>query len=476
MSTAGTEDMREVLRGLDLFQELDDPCLDRLVAAGQEWTLGVGEDLVHEGDEVTDFRVILDGAIEWSREIGGHRVVVGHRRGRTYAGAMNLLTEEPSLATGTAVEPTRIFRIPGEEFRRLLREEDSVLRAALRVIAPVQQAAGRAIEQREKLVALGTLSAGLAHELNNPAAAARRSAEELARALAVMQETLHAFVSSGVERREAARLVELQREAVAAAAEAVHADVGALEMAEREDELADLLDELGQEGWRLAPPLAEAGVGADWLQQVAAAAGPATGAALEWVAASLGAATLAAELGEATERISTIVSAMRDYTQLDRASVREIDLNEGIVSTLVILGHRIRDSGTRVVKRLDPDLPAVTASGAQLNQVWTNLITNALDALGGGGTITITTRPRGEDHVEVVVADDGPGIPDEVRGRIFEPFFTTKDVGEGTGLGLDVSARVVRAHRGDISVESAPGDTRFSVRLPVAGPGAGAGP
>ena len=462
----GDAGMRDVLRQLDLFEELSDGCLDRLVEAGSHHWMDVGDVLVREGGDVTDFKVMLDGRIEWSRQVDGQRVVMGGRTGLTYAGAITLLTDEPALATGTAVEPTHVFRIPGDEFRRLLQEEPTVLRSTLRVIAPVQQAAGRAMEQREKLVALGTLSAGLAHELNNPAAAARRSAQELGRALEVMQETIAHFVSSGVERTEAGVLVGLQREALARAA-AGGPGVGAIELSELEDTLVDAIDELGFEGFRLAPPLAEAGLDEAWLERVRAAAGDATGAALEWVAASLGARALADELTDATERISGIVSAVRDYTQMDRAGVREIDVRDGLESTLTILAHKLKRGTLRVERDYADDVPPIMASASQLNQVWTNLIDNAIDAIDGDGTISVSTRRLG-DRIEVCVADDGPGVPPEIQARVFEPFFTTKDVGEGTGLGLDVSLRIVRTHGGELVLDSVPGRTRFAVRIPIA--------
>ena len=456
--------MIEHLRAIDLFDELDDACVARLAEAAHEEEVPAGTWLVHEGDPAESFRVLTEGVVEWVKMVGDEQVVLVTRPAPTYFGAMNLLTEEPSPAGGRAVADSRVIVVPGDAFRRLLRDEPSVLRGALGLIAPTFRGAEAALREREKLVALGTLSAGLAHELNNPAAAARRSAADLGRALEVLERTLREFVSSGVERDAAERLVALQQQAVAGAAARGPAD--ALADADREDALMDLLDGRGLEGWRLAPPLAEAGVDADWVARVAADAGPALGAALEWVAASLTARSLVDDLHESTGRISSIVAAVKDYTHMDQAGTATIDVHDGIESTLTMFTHELRRGDVRVERDYDRGLPAITAHPSQLNQVWTNLIDNAIDAVDGDGVIVIRTRRVGDD-VAVAVEDDGPGIPPEVQSRLFEPFFTTKDVGSGTGLGLDIVRRIVENHRGRVHVESVPGRTRFEVRLPA---------
>ena len=288
----------------------------------------------------------------------------------------------------------RLLTWDAETFRSFLRKAPTAMKTTVRLIAPIARASESIALQQEKLAALGTLSAGLAHELNNPAAAARRTAGELEAALATLQDTIHHFVSSGVEREDAARLVVLQRRAVSAAAAAGGQD-GGVAAADREDLLAGLLDDMGQEGWRLAEPLARAGLDKAWLDEVAAAAGPATGAALEWVAASITAHSLVGELHESTARISELVGAIKDYTHMDRAAVEDVDVHDGIESTLTILGHRLKQGHITVERHYDRSLPFVTVHGSDLNQVWTNLIANALDALDGEGTITITTRPTG---------------------------------------------------------------------------------
>jgi signal transduction histidine kinase len=271
-------------------------------------------------------------------------------------------------------------------------------------------------------------------------------------------------VECGVERSAAERLVALQQEAVAASAARGPAD--ALGDADREDALVDLLDDRGLEGWRLAPPIADAGLGPDWVARVGDEAGSALGPALEWVAASLTARGLVDELHESTRRISAIVGAVRDYTHMDRASVQTVDVHDGLESTLTMLAHPLKRGDVRVERDYDRDLPPVTVHASQMNQVWTNLIDNAIDAVDGSGVITIRTSRLGDELV-VEVADDGPGIPPELAGRVFDPFFTTKDVGAGTGLGLDIVRRIVGNHRGSVQVHSQPGETRFTVRLPL---------
>jgi len=310
------------------------------------------------------------------------------------------------------------------------------------------------------------MAAGLAHELNNPAAAARRAAAQMAEALDVVSSTLGRFVESGIERAEAAQLVELHQQALDAAAGRTALD--ALDAADAEDELVAQLEELGvPEPWWLAEPLAAAGIDEDWVARVHALAGPATDAALAWLAATLTAKGLAAELEESTRRMSDLVGAVKSYAYVDRGALVEVDLHEGLETTLVVLGHKLKHTSIDVVRDYDRTLPKLTIRGSELNQVWTNLLDNAIDALGEGGTITIATHRDGDAAV-VEIGDDGPGIPPEVRERIFDSFFTTKDVGSGTGLGLATARRVVvDGHDGALTVDSQPGRTTFQVRLPI---------
>jgi signal transduction histidine kinase len=462
---SGPGGVLEVLRGVDLFEELSEDCLRRIAATAREERLAAGDWVVREGGRVEWFGVLTDGMVDWVKMVDGRELVMASRSAPTYFGAMNLLTEEPSPAGGRAVVECEVVVVPGDEFRRLLRDEPSVLRRSLRVIAPVHQGAEAVLREREKLAALGTLSAGLAHELNNPAAAAQRSAADLARALEVLEGTIGRFVASGVEREEAERLVVLQREALAGAVAAAAGD--SMDAADREDALVDLLDARGLAGWRLAPPLAEAGIDAAWVARVEEAAGAALEPALEWVVASLTARGLVRDLHDSAERISAIVAAVKDYTHMDRAETQSMDLRDGLESTLTMLTHKLKRGEVTVVRDYDPDLPRIVAHPSQLNQVWTNLIDNAIDAVDGRGTIRLRTCRAGDEAV-VEVIDDGAGVPADLQSRIFEPFFTTKEVGAGTGLGLDIVRRIVENHHGQVRLTSEPGETTFQVRLPIA--------
>ena len=438
--------------------------MDGFLAKGQEMRLEVGDKLFKEGILLGHFSIILEGAVEWSRRVNGVDIVVGRREAPTYAGAGNALTGDPPVATGVVIEPMRLLRWSAEDFREFIQQAPSAMETTVRLIGPVAQMAESTVRQQEKLAALGTLSAGLAHEMNNPAAAARRTASELGEALDTLLRTVHSFVSSGVEREDAAVLVELQKQAMKQAKAGAEED--AIAAADREDALAVKIDEMGYEGWRLAEPLARARLDNEWLERLAAHSGTATGDALEWVAASLTAHTLVEELHESTERISHLVGAVKDYTYMDRMQIEDLDIHEGIDNTLTILGYRLKHCQVKVVRNYDESLPRITARGSELNQVWTNLLSNALDALDGQGTITITTRMSGP-RIAVDIEDDGPGIPAEIQSKIFDPFFTTKPVGKGTGLGLDIARRIVVGHRGNISVKSQPGETRFTVMLPT---------
>jgi signal transduction histidine kinase len=270
---------------------------------------------------------------------------------------------------------------------------------------------------------------------------------------------------------EAQKLVEIQREALQQAASRTPLDT--LDASDAEDELLEALEEMDDvpEPWRIAEPLSAAGLDAGWVASVRELAGPATGAALAWVAASLTARGLAGELSDSAARMSDLVKAVKTYAYMDRGEVVKADIHEGIDTTLVVLRHKIKHTQIAVERDYDRELPKLSVRGSELNQVWTNLLDNAIDVLcenGGSGTITVRTRRDG-DQVVVEVADDGPGMPDDVRERIFDPFFTTKPVGSGTGLGLDTARRIVEErHRGTLEVESEPGKgTTFRVRLPV---------
>ena len=325
----------------------------------------------------------------------------------------------------------------------------------------------QAIGQRERLLALGSLSAGLTHELNNPAAAAVRATSTLRERVAGMRHKLGMIAGGKWDRTTLETLIKLQEEAAERVPKA--AALSPLEASDREDAIADWLEDHGcTEGWELAPTFVAAGLDVAWLDHVAATVDEGTlEPALRWLNYTVETELLMNEIEDSTTRISTLVGAAKQYSQLDRAPYQVVDVHELLDSTLLMLSGKI-PAGITVVKEYDRTLPQIPAYAAELNQVWTNLIDNAVSAMGRSGTLTVRTGKDRDGEVFVEFGDTGPGVPQEIRNRIFEPFFTTKPVGEGTGLGLDISWRiVVKKHHGDLSLESSPGDTRFRVRLPV---------
>ena len=466
---AGTAALtREDLRRVDLLEDLDDEQLDRWIAVAAPRSVPAGTVLAEQGAPAGEFFLLLEGTILAQFVDGGRVEPVARNEAPTWMGAISVLTEDVVPVRMVTEGECRIATVAADAFVDLALTQRSVHRRIMRQVGPV---VGRltAVEQnRERLASLGTMAAGLAHELNNPAAAATRAASDMAEALDVIASTIERFVSSGVERQEAEQLVALQQQAVAVACR--RGPLGALDAADAEDELLETLEELGVEApWDLAEALSRAGVDAAWLARVQELAGPATGAALRWIAATVGARELAEEVRESTERISHLVKAVKAYAYMDRGGLVEVDLHEGLETTLTVLAHKLKHTTIEVVRRYDRSLPRLSVYGSELNQVWTNLIDNAIDALDGSGTITVSTRRDGPCAV-VDVGDDGPGIDVETAARIFEPFFTTKAVGAGTGLGLDTARRIVEdRHGGSLWVDSQPGSTVFHVRLPLDG-------
>jgi signal transduction histidine kinase len=452
--------MIEELRRIDLFDGLSDEELAAWAAVTEPRDVPEGELLLEQGVESPGPLLLFEGTA--STRQGPDPLTPNH--GPTWIGAIAAITESALPVDVRADTPCRVAIVPRERFIELALAQPLVHRRVMRVIGPVMRGVQAREANRERLTSLGTMAAGLAHELNNPAAAARRAASDLVEAVQVFNHALRAFVESGVEREDAARLIALQDEALERSA----APLEALDAADAEDAMLDALEARGiPEAWRFAEPLAVAGLDDEWVGRVQAVAGTATKKALAWVAASLTARGLAEELVESTDRMSKLVKAIKTYAYEGRGEVVRADVHEGLESTLIMLGHKLKHTRIKVERDYDKTLPQLEVRGSELNQVWTNLLDNAIGALGEQGTITVRTLAD-NGCVRVDIADDGPGIPQEIRSRVFDPFFTTKPPGAGTGMGLDTARRIVEhRHRGSLSFETGDGGTVFHVWLPL---------
>ncbi len=456
------------LRPIDLFSELSDEELQMWCDAAQLKDIPAGTVYARQDETKTGLILILEGTIEALVQDGTGDEPIGDHVGPTWMGAIPTLVGGPSAVRMVSRDDVRAAVIAPDAFIDLVRAHRPVFLRVMAKVRPVTRRITQRESNRERLTALGTMSAGLAHELNNPASAAKRAASDLADSLDVLTGTVGLLVESGIEREQAAELVALQREAAAKCAN--HAPLSALDAADAEDALSDALTAAGvDEPWRISDTLVSGGIDPAFVDRVAEAAGPATDATLRWIAASLGARQLSAELRESTDRMGELVKAIKTYAYMDRGELVQVDVREGLDSTLVLLKHKLKHTEIEVQRNYDPALGKLTVHGAELNQVWTNLLDNAIDALGGSGRITITTRADG-DCAEIDIADNGPGIPADIRDRVFDPFFTTKEVGSGTGLGLDTARRIlVQRHHGSLTLESRPGQTVFRARLPLNG-------
>ena len=450
------------IRATPLFSGLDDACLD-FIERGEIINVPGGTILVSEKEPYPFFFVVLEGEVRLVRSYARQTVLMGLIKPGHFTGEVTLLLDIPWMATARVGKPTKLFRLDQEDFWRMLATCRTVARELFHSAANKMRNLEGYSQQREKLASLGTMAAGLAHELNNPAAAARRAAAHL-QETSDQSQILLCRLTRQLASDHLQLLVTASQDALERSAQATALDH--LERSDRADAIATRLENHGvPAAWELAPTFANAGLDTSWLEEIAGKLPPDTQAdALCWLESRLNLKSLVGQVEQSTGRIVELVQAVKSYSYMDQSPMQEVDIHEGIESTLTMLGHKLKN--VTLVRAYDRSVPRIMAYGSELNQVWTNLIDNAIHAVNGTGKICVGTC-REDDQLVVEIVDNGPGIPPEVQSHLFEPFFTTKPVGAGTGLGLIISHRIVAdRHGGEIEFESHPGETRFKVRLP----------
>ncbi|MGO4256021.1 sensor histidine kinase [Marmoricola sp. RAF53] len=454
------------VRAIPLFDGLTDEQVGQLLELGEPVEIVPGAELFHEGEHADFWWVLVDGKVELVRHVGNEDVVVGamDQPGRWAGGFQAWDAQGVYLATGRGALPGRLLRLPAEALRDRFTAWFPFGVHLVQGLYGTARSIEATARQRDALVTLGTLAAGLAHEINNPAAAATRAVGEITGVYDQVLTALRGMAEEGLTAAEFHALDELRRYL-----DGARAPGDPLALAEAEDAVGTWLEDHDVPGaWDLGAELAAGGADVAWCERVAAAVREeALAPAISWVSATTAMSALLAEVKEATRRVSELVASVRSYSQTGRASRQLVDVTEGIESSLVMLGHKLRD-GVEITRAYADPLPRVDAYPGELNQLWTNLIDNAVDAMDGEGSLRICTR-HVDGAVVVEFTDTGPGMPPEVAARAFEAFFTTKDVGKGTGLGLDIARRiVVERHHGTIDIDSSPQGTTMRVTLPVA--------
>ena len=453
----------ENMRQMPIFSSFTDDQLGDLKLRGNEIVLQTGDVLFREGDAAQGLFVILEGEVEIVKRVGGQAVVLANVPAGSFVGEISLLTGLPHTAMARATLPSRCLQYGVGLFEEI--KKSPIAQLVLMTMVERLRDTESQVQQQEKLTALGKMAAGLAHELNNPAAANLRAATELPETLAALQAQTLKLYDAQLNGEQLAYLTELQSQLIDRAASGK--TLAPLAQSDLEDRIMNWCEDAGiEESWQIAPMLASAGIDDQELarirQQVGAQLLPDT---LNWLESALTIAGLSHTLRQSASRVSELIKAVKAYTYMDQSPQQEIDVHDGLESTLIVLGQKLGD--IHITRLYNRDLPRITAYGSELNQAWTILLDNAADALAGRGNICVRTELE-NDYLVVEIADDGPGIPTELQVRLFEPFFTTKPVGQGTGLGLSIARRiVVDRHHGMIHATSQPGDTRFQVFLPL---------
>ncbi|WP_246609184.1 ATP-binding protein [Nonomuraea rhizosphaerae] len=476
---AGTQPGMQIdideLRKLFLFERLNDGQLTKLAMSGQVRSFATDEMIVRQGEPADCFAVLLDGEMQMIQETVTAGTVAMPRTSQpgVYGGATSAYLGDRApdyyVHSLKATAPTRMFMLPARKFAHIVTEWFPMAMHLLDGVMSGGRMQREIIDRRQRLTALGTITAGLTHELNNPAAAAVRAVSELRKLIRTSRMQLAQLAEDGIPPERLRALIEMQ-EACTEAIGKLPARTP-LQISDAEDDLGEALDELGvEDAWELAPALVNAGFGRQHLEKIHRKVGEEhTAAAMHWLAEAVEISQMLGEVTEATERITSLLASAKQYSQMDRAPFQVCDVHDLLDSTVAIFRGKI-PPGITVVTDYDRTLPPIPAYAGELNQVWTNLIHNALDAMNGEGTLTIRTL-HDEDEAIIEIGDTGPGVPDAIKDRIFEPFFTTKTVGQGTGLGLDISYRIVAGrHGGELKVRSVPGETWFEVRLPLREP------
>jgi signal transduction histidine kinase len=463
-SAAGTS-LVDDLNKIEVFADLPRQQLDWLAEHLQVFQFQPGEIMGREGEPLDNLTVIFEGEIRFQRGSGADEIIF-----RGFAGQVTGLLPYSRLThyAGTirAVLPTRVAQLHRSLFPEMLQRMPLLGQRLVSIMADRIRETTRIETQRDKLVALGKLSAGLAHELNNPAAAAQRAAASLREALESVREASIRLARHALSIEQREMITRFEREAKHASS--VSADP--LALSDSEERITAWLELRHMpEAWKIAPVIADAGIEISNLEKLADQVGnEVLSDALSRIASLITISRLIEEIEISTKRITHLVQAVKEYSYMDQAAMKEVDLRQGLENTLTILNHKCK-GGITVVREYDESLPRICAFGGELNQIWTNLMANAIEAMHGNGELRVRTA-KDLDRVLVEIGDNGPGISPELLPHIFEPFFTTKGVGEGTGLGLDTVGRIVRNHHGEIRVTSHPGDTRFQVFLPLTQP------